>query len=49
MKIQKNKLDAASLIKLEPSSESTDKQVTTEVEVKEDTNVVAENIKETEN
>jgi Na+-transporting NADH:ubiquinone oxidoreductase subunit E len=41
--------DAASLIKLEPSSESTDKQVTTEVEVKEDTNVVAENIKETEN
>jgi len=41
--------DAASLIKLEPSSESTDKQVTTEVAVKEDTNVVAENIKETEN
>ncbi len=41
--------DAASLIKLEPSSESTDKQITTEIAEKEDTNVVAENIKETEN
>ena len=36
-------------MKLEPSSESTDKQITTEIAEKEDTNVVAENIKETEN
>ena len=41
--------EAATLIKLEPSSESTDKQITTEIAEKEDTNVVAENIKETEN
>ena len=41
--------EAVSLTKLEPSSKSTDKQITTEVAEKEDTNVVAENIKETEN
>ena len=41
--------EAASLIKLESSSESTDKQITTEIAEKEDTNLVAENIKETEN
>jgi Na+-transporting NADH:ubiquinone oxidoreductase subunit E len=41
--------EAASLTKLDSSSESTDKLITTEVAEKEETNVVAENIKETEN
>ena len=41
--------ESASLTKLDFSSESTDKLITTEVAEKEEANVVAENIKETEN
>ena len=41
--------ESASLTKLDFSSESSDKLITTEVAEKEEANVVAENIKETEN